>query len=782
MAFVFVLGSWPRGGRAQDKSVARGYVLDSAGTPIRNATVLLQPDNIRFPTDDNGYFEGPPAYLGTYRYIITAMGYRPDSGYLELTHPPKVETYKLIRESRQIGEISVTGKRKERGTLIDPSNSSMPVTVIDRKEIDLLGSKRLDEVISAQTGMAIVSNTSGGNRSLGVQMQGLSSQYIMILLDGQPLMGRQSGNLDLSRISVANVERIEIIKGASSCLYGNEALGGAINIITRYGTNHPQLHLRQAYGSYNTWDLTAEAESNFNDDKGYFMLSGNFYKTDGFNTNKQYLASGTTVPPYDNLAVQGKIRHRIVSEDQYLSLSFRSNNRASRMIRQYTDDYELQDHQQEREWNLSLSFDKRWNAAWKSLSTYHFSSYHSGLRVHASVQDQELNSDVFDQLVHRFDHQIGYNSERLNLTFGLQTQVEGMDVQQTLDRRTQYSIAAYSQGNYAISPRTGITAGLRFDHTLGYDSRLSPSLGVDHQLLPGLSWKSGVAFGFRAPDFRTRYQTFYNPAANYYLIGNQVLNETLAEMDQQGQISEIRKYAVEQAGGPLKAERNVSVNSGLSYQPLAGTAINVNFFYHRLANQINSLQVATGVGNMMIFSFQNLPRAENKGLELNFNSTLLPGLEFSGGYQYLIAKDLGVQDSIKSGVWPYSRNIHDPETGQSYAPVAADYWGLENRSRHQLNMGLTYEFAPWNITASLRAVFRGRYPFMDRNGNQFIDKHDIFVDGHILYHAGVEKKFNRLPLYLRLNMDNMTDYVNYLIPGQLGRATTFSISYRFIKK
>ena len=71
---------------------------------------------------------------------------------------------------------------------------------------------------------------------------------------------------------------------------------------------------------------------------------------------------------------------------------------------------------------------------------------------------------------------------------------------------------------------------------------------------------------------------------------------------------------------------------------------------------------------------------------------------------------------------------------------------------------------------------------MDRNGNQFIDKHDIFVDGHILYHAGVEKKFNRLPLYLRLNMDNMTDYVNYLIPGQLGRATTFSISYRFIKK
>jgi len=305
---------------------------------------------------------------------------------------------------------------------------------------------------------------------------------------------------------------------------------------------------------------------------------------------------------------------------------------------------------------------------------------------------------------------------------------------------------------------------------------------VDYELFKGLSWKTGVAVGFKAPDFRTRYQIFYNPSANYYVIGNQVLENTLDQMDREGQISEIRKYAVSQAKNPLKAEKNISVNSGLSYSPFLGTNIDFNLFYHRLNNQINSIQVATGVRNMAIYSFQNLPKSENKGLEINFQSSLNGNLNLSGGYQYLIAKDLGIVDSIRAGVWPYSQNIHNPQTGESYAPRQQDYWGLENRSRHQFNLGLIYQYKPWNVTANLRAIFRGKYPFMDINGNQFIDEHDVFVKDHVLYHAGIEKKFDKVPLTIRLNMDNITNYINYLIPGQLGRATTLSISYRFIKK
>ncbi|MGO1242940.1 MAG: TonB-dependent receptor [Sphingobacterium sp.] len=783
MMLIPLLETVPFISNAQQKHIACGYVMDSLGTPIKGATILLQPDNISLSTDKNGYFKSHHIFLGTYQYDISALGFQTSAGSMEIRSDEPPMKFTLLKQTKEIEEISILGKTNQRPTLMDPLNSSMPVKVITRKQIELLGSRRLDEVLGEQTGMAIVNNTSGGNRSVGVQMQGLSSQYIMVLMDGQPILGRQSGSLDLSRISVSNIERIEIIKGASSCLYGNDALGGAINIITRYGTTNPQIHLQTAYGSYNTWDMTGEVESNFNKDKGYFLLSGNYYNTDGFNNNKRYLESGTTVPPYDNLAVQGKIRHTVGSDKQYLSLNFRSNKRVSQMTRKYTQDDQLRDYQSENEWNTSLSFDKRWDAKWKSLSNYYFSSYHSDIRVTSNRQEQELSRDKFQQYIHKLEHQLGYSSQALNMTFGLQAQVESMNITSSLDRRDQYSFSFYGQGNYKLGQRTLLTGGLRFDHTAGYGSQLSPSFGGDYQLIKGkLFWKTGIAFGYKAPDFKTRYQTFYNPSANYYVIGNQVLESTLEQMENDGAISEIRQYAVNQARNPLKAEKNISVNSGLSFRPSSAASIDVNFFYHRLKNQINSIQVATGTRNMAIYSFQNLPESENKGIEVNFQSMLLSDLTVSGGYQYLLAKDLGVMDSINNNVWPYNQMIHDPKTGNSYSPKESDYWGLENRSRHQFNLALIYQFRPWNMTVNLRGNFRGRYPFMDQNGNQFIDKYDVFVENNILYHAGIEKKFETLPLSIRINMDNITNYTNYLIPGQLGRATTLSVSYRFIKK
>jgi outer membrane receptor for ferrienterochelin and colicins len=96
----------------------------------------------------------------------------------------------------------------------------------------------------------------------------------MVLVDGQPMLGRNSGNFDLSRISVTNIERIEIIKGASSCLYGSDALGGAINIITRHGAITPQAQASLLYGSLNTVDATLEAETPFANQRGSAVFFG----------------------------------------------------------------------------------------------------------------------------------------------------------------------------------------------------------------------------------------------------------------------------------------------------------------------------------------------------------------------------------------------------------------------------------------------------------------------------------------------------------------------------
>lgn len=767
---------------AQQKAKIKGYVVDSLGLPIANASLQFQPDQIQAQTNRKGYFETRPQYVGVYKYYISAIGYQTDTGTITLDNNKQDFQFRLSKADQRIEEVSVIGTVIRRPTLIDPRNAAMPVTIIDRRTLELLGSRRLDEVLREQTGMAIVNNTAGGSRSVGVQMQGLSSQYIMILIDGQPLLGRQSGNMDLSRIQVSNIERIEIIKGASSCLYGNDALGGAINIITRFGNTKPQMHVQASYGSYNMSDITAEAESNFNQNKGYVLLSTNYYRTDGFNNNRRYMEAGTTIPPYTNFAVQGKVRHQLNEANDFLSLSLRANTRSSDMMRKYASDYEISDQQREIDMNASLTYDKRWNTQWKSMTNYYFSHYRSDIDLRAKQGLATLASDEFQQAVHKIEHQAAFHREGFNLTLGAMAQLEQMNLDAGFDNRHQLTASAYGQGNYNLGKYTLLTAGLRFDHTVNYGSQLSPSLGATLALSEGLKWKVGIASGFKAPDFRTRYQVFYNPSANYYILGNEVLRETLDQMDKAGELSEIRSAVVKQLDQPLDAEKNMSLNSGFSYSPFKNSHIELNVFYHKLRNQINSIQVATGQRNMAVYSFQNLPSAVNKGIEANMRMQLFEGLNVSAGYQYLIAKDLSVKDSIQAGVWPYSQNIHDPKTGNSYTATVADYWGLENRSRHQFNVGLIYQYKPWNITFNARAIFRGKYPFMDMNGNRFIDRYDSFVDDHVIYYAGIEKKFNAFPLSIRLNMDNVTNYINYMIPGQMGRLSTVGLSYRIIKK
>ena len=766
---------------AQDKNILRGYILDSTDSPIAHATLLLEPDRVLVSTDRKGYFETRKLYLGQYNYRISAMGFGTDTGRIILDNSSSTTYFRLKKQTHLIEEISVSEQLSKRPTLINPYQSSMPVTIIDRKVLDKLGSRRLDEVLREQTGIAIVNNTSGGNRSVGVQIQGLSSQYVMVLIDGQPILGRQSGNLDLSRIQVSNIERIEIIKGASSCLYGNDALGGAINIITRFGSNRPQIHLQAVYGSYDTGDFTIEGESNFNKDKGYALFSANYFTTSGFNNNKEYVSNGTTIPPYKNLAFQGKIRHLLKQEDEYLSLNVRTNTRQSKMVRQYLDENAIHDQQSEIDFNGVLGYNRGWGDHWKSLSSYYISRYHSDINVSFEGSGASLSSDRFAQGIHKIEQQASYHSEMLNLTLGALWQVEQMNFEKSFKARQQSSFGVYSLGSYRLHPWAILTGGLRFDHTVNYGSQLSPSFGVNVSLTEKFQWKTGVASGFKAPDFRTRYQVFYNPSANYYVVGNEVLGATINEMDERGELTEVRKQVLMQLLQPLDAEKNVSINSGVTYSKPNFGKVEFNVFYHKLNNQINSIQVATGQRNLAIYSFQNLPSAVNKGLELNFQSTPLPSLSISGGYQYLIAKDLSVLDSIGSKVWPYYQNLHDPKTGQSYSVTPKDYLGLENRSRHQMNLGVFYEIPKWDLSLNVRAVFRGKYPFMDLNGNRFIDRFDSFVDDHVIYYAGIEKKFQKIPLSLSVHMDNITDYINYMIPGQMGRMTTLGISYHIHK-
>ena len=133
---------------------------------------------------------------------------------------------------------------------------TVPAKIISRAEIENSGHSRLNDIISEQVGIITVPGFGG---SEGVQLQGIDPEYTLILIDGLPIIGRVAGILDLSRISLGSVERIEIIKGASSSLYGSEALGGVINIITNKEKEDGFSNkIYYQYGTFKTQDLLTD--------------------------------------------------------------------------------------------------------------------------------------------------------------------------------------------------------------------------------------------------------------------------------------------------------------------------------------------------------------------------------------------------------------------------------------------------------------------------------------------------------------------------------------------
>ena len=130
--------------------------------------------------------------------------------------------------SKQLDEVVVTATRNERSMGALP----MPVSLITKAQIKTIGSLRLNDVLTEQTGLVIVPQVNAqGN---GIQMQGLNPDYTLILIDGEPIIGRYRGSLELSRIAVGNIKQIEIVKDPSSSLSGSDALAGAWYYTFRY--------------------------------------------------------------------------------------------------------------------------------------------------------------------------------------------------------------------------------------------------------------------------------------------------------------------------------------------------------------------------------------------------------------------------------------------------------------------------------------------------------------------------------------------------------------------
>lgn len=655
------------------------------------------------------------------------------------------------------------------------SRAAMPVTVINRKALEMMGSRRLDEVMREQTGITIVNDISAGSRAIGMQLQGFSSDYILILIDGQPMIGRNAGNFDLSRITVSDIERIEIVKGASSSLFGSEALGGVVNIITRQQITAPQGQAIVRYGTQNTQDLTLEGETPFADKKGSLNLNGNFYHTDGYNVNS-FLSKGATAPPYDSYSLQGRLRYKLTPR-QSLSVAGRwalrnSINESVYSSAQVTNS--TRDVLRESDVNGAVVLQSALGKGWQLKTQYYLTRYSSSQDV-STGKSVALTSNDFVQYFHRLEEQVQYvPSDHLSFIGGVGGNLELMD---SRDLRSEY---AYLQSDWRVTNKFTTRLGVRYDHSDFYGGRLNPSAGLKYSLSDKLAFTAAFGTGYKTPDFQKRYQVFTNPQAGYTVLGVEEVAQQIAAMQAAGLISEVRPVA-KNINTALMPETAISYNVGINYTPVQKLRIDVNGFYNQLHNFINTVQIATRTNFQPVYSYINLDRSFTGGMEGSVSVHLLRGLDVSVGYQLLYAKDRGIMDSIRNGAYPYNK-IRNSNTGETRTSKVSDYIGLENRSRHMANFRVFYEYTPWGISATFRANYKSRSGYDDANNNRFLDRYDTFIDGYCLLYASIEKKFCKGHLAVQLTADNLMNYTDMLMPGQPGRIMMAGVKWRLFKQ
>lgn len=420
----------------------------------------------------------------------------------------------------QLDEVVVTATHTPKA-LKDVPVVTRLIPLVDLKKADATNVQDLltQELPGLEFGFAMSQETS-------LNMSGFGGNAILFLVDGERLAGETMDNTDYNRLNLDDVGRIEIVKGASSALYGSNAVGGVINIISRESTERWTANVNSRYGSMgNEWRNGANVSFNL----GKWNSQTNFQQT---KIDPIKLSSGPTSEEKALAALLGKT----VEEDKsnvkklYGQESF---NIKERLKFSATE---------------SLKFIARggyfYRESQRETYNYHFNGYSGGLKTLydwkkgknlevSYAYDQYDKANYTPEGVRTHDHDYRNSQHTVhalyNHSFGQNILTVGSDLlhdylttYQFLDNTSheQNNIDAYAQYDYNPTKRFNVVGSVRYDHfsasaQQAFTARLATVYKFDKFTL-----RANYANGFRAPSLKEMYMHFDMGNMGYMIIGN----------------------------------------------------------------------------------------------------------------------------------------------------------------------------------------------------------------------------------------------------------------------
>lgn len=490
---------------AMEEYTVRGKVTDREGEPLTGATVMVRGDEVTGAvTDTAGHYEVRLTDDKEHTLVVQYIGYMTQSRTVRPGGKGR-EDFRLTENSVGLDQVVVTGTRTPK-TLMDAPIATKVITLEEIKRVD---ATNVSELLQQELPGLELSFSMGQNVTLS--MSGFGGNSVLFLVDGERLAGETLDNVDFSRLNLDDVERIEIVKGAASSLYGSNAVGGVINIITRQSSEPWSVNLNARYGAHN--EFRTGGTVGFNVGRVSNTINAQWSGIDSYAMRNEgdfgdYQGNRTlnvkerlVYTPVDGL----KLTARVGYYQRELDYSELVKNRYRDLNGGVRGNWEI-----DKRSNLEVSY---------AYDEYNKSNYmmQSGKDILDYVNTQH-NVRALYNCTFAGKHTLTVGGDFLNDYLLSYQFAEGDNVHQ------QYTADVFAQFDWTVVKNFNIIGGVRYDYFSDKDVHsVSPKLGLMYKIEDATAghytFRGSYAKGFRAPTLKEMYMNF-DMASIFNIYGN----------------------------------------------------------------------------------------------------------------------------------------------------------------------------------------------------------------------------------------------------------------------
>ena len=605
----------------------------------------------------------------------------------------------VVDRSYNLNPVVVTGSGHHQRL----KSTATPVHVLSSQEIREQGISTFDGALTRMMPQVSMAPSSMGTF---LRLNGLGNKYILILINGQKLNGDISNNVDLNRINMSRVKRIEVLDGAASSLYGSDAIAGVINIITDQPTQ--QLVSVTSDTRVSGHGVLTESVNLDIYTKGFGSYTSFTHdQADSYRTNDlEYLKDSDTETQQSIAPLFTGYRSNIFGQ----KFTYAPNQRLA-LNAGLDYSYKITDRPETRnDMTGGLDYEMRYKGfRWNLGGIYKFSGKNSlqanftvdrfryGKEYDVATKDYAVGDYVQSKKQRMMDGELkailGLTSNSTTI-FGADWRKDYLDATSGNINEHVYTLAAYAQHEMRLLKDLTATLGLRFTHHQTFNNHLTPKVTLMYA--PGnFRFRATYSAGFRAPGLDELYYHYFsvNRGKPQISFGNQDLKPEKSNYFSLNAEYRTQVIAVSVTGylnriNDMVVKQNVPVDD-------ASLTMLMREFPEMTQDQADKL--------VSYALYQNSDKGDVKGLQVNVSANMFPGFNLSANYTYTYARTK-TDDS-----WSVlERSIRHAAT------IAANYhhtWGkyalnvnLNGRLQSKTYYTGNYEDAPgfgvWNLNTT----------------------------------------------------------------------------------